>query len=1051
MRIFTKILSLALLVQSFSVSAQVTMQSLTIEQYVQDVLLGSGIQATNITFSGCPDQIGYLQNGNSVNLGLDGGIVLASDHAFSISPNETVFLDPFTCPTAGGDPDLLTIANSVPPLIGQSFNVSSINEQAILEFDFVPTGDTLRFRYIFASTEYFGWENSSFNDVFAFFLSGPNITGPYDAPAGFPGGAINIAVVPNSDPELPITISSVNSFLNTEYFVDNQALAGISADGYTIVLEAVAEVICGETYHIKLAIADGTDTALTSFVLLEEGSFSSNAVVDVALELNVGGPDATTLYEDCGEATLVFTRAPVSNLEVEDMVIVEWSGTAQMGVDYTAMPDTIVFPIGVNEVVLNIDAFVDGIAEGEETVLMNILNLGACNGSGLVSNFSFFINDFPEPLQVNDVSYEICNGVVQTIVPDITGGYGNFGYTWSTGQNTPTIDVSPSLTTTYFLTVTDTCGMPSDDGQYPVTVLQFPPLEVTIPIGDLLLNCNESVNIEALATGGDGVYTYTWTDENDQNLFGWNNTLFYGSWNGEGEVRVTVEDGCGLLAYDTITVELNIPDLIVTPPTDVQANCNVPYTITINPTGGEAPYFYSWTNNGTPDWFVWTNTYTFTDNEPGMIEVFVSDNCGQGVNVEIPYTILSPPVDFELPEEIVGTCSTVFTATPTNITGSGGYTYQWQANGLNISTAATLSSTFPSNTLVSLTVSDACSASATKSMNIVLNNPAIIMDLGPDINASCLDTTFIAPVITGGSGGFQYAWIVGDTTSFDTPNISIQSFVTIPVTLEVTDVCGSVAFDQLNYIIPNIPITFVTSPDTMICAGATVPLFAIASGGEGGFEYDWVGNARDSSHVVYRDVFASQNVIVKATDICGKFSTTAINIIVTPVDAIFTSQELDTDFYRFTDQSIANDVLTYTWMINDEFISDQPEFEYQFDGLGPNTVSLTVVNSIGCSDTDESLIQSAPLVYIPNAFTPNGDGINDAFFIKGGSIKEFNFRVFNRWGDVLFESNDPETPWVGDFKGGEFYGMNEVYNYTLRVKGFKNEVIEKTGTIMIIR
>lgn len=1027
------------------------MDSLSVQQYVQDILLGSGIQATNITFTGCVEQIGYLQNGNSINLGLESGIVLASDHADNIIPGNAQFLDSFVCPTVGGDQDLLTIANSVPPLIGQSFTVGSINEQAILEFDFVPTGDTLRFRYVFASVEYNGWENTQYNDIFAFFLSGPGITGPYDSPAAFPGGAINIAGVPNADPPLPITISSVNNILNTQYYIDNPNSEGINARGYTIVLEAVSEVVCGETYHIKLAIADGSDTGLTSYVLLEEGSFSSNAVVDVTLDLNVGGPDANTLYEDCGEASLVFTRAAVSNLEVEDMVIIEWDGTAEMGVDYTAMPDTIIFPVGVSQVSYNIDAFVDGISEGMESVLMNILNLGACNGSGLVSNFEFFINDFPEPLNVEGVDYEICNGEILTLEPIITGGYGNFGYTWSTGQSTPTIDVSPSNDITYFLTVSDTCGMPSDDGQFIVTVLQFPPLNVDILGGDLTLNCNESVDIVAQASGGDSFYTYVWTDENDQNLFGWNNTLFYGSWNGEGEVRVTVTDGCGLTASDTIQVELNVPDLIVTPPADVQANCNTPYTITINPTGGEAPFFYSWTNNGVPDWFVWTNSYTFTDNEPGMIEVFVSDNCGQGVNVEIPYTIASPPVTFDLPAELIGNCSTVFTATPANITGSGGYTYQWAANGLNISTAATLNSTFPQNTVVDLTISDACSASATESINIILDNPVILLDLGPDINASCLDTTFIAPSLSGGSGGFEFSWIVGETDSLDTPNISIQSFETIPVTLQVTDVCGTTAFDQLNYIIPNIPITFVTSPDTLICAGATVPLFAFASGGEGGFSYDWVGNARDSTHVVYRDVYASQNVIVKATDICGKFNTAAINVIVTPVDAIFTSQELDTDLYRFTDQSIANDELTYTWLINDEFVSDQPEFEYQFDGLGSNVVTLIVVNSIGCEDSDEALIQSAPLVYIPNAFTPNGDGINDAFFIKGGSIMEFNFRVFNRWGDVVFESNDPETPWIGDFKSGDYYGANEVYNYTLRVKGFKNETIEKTGTIQIVR
>ena len=76
-------------------------------------------------------------------------------------------------PNTVADPDLLAVANSVPPLLPppytNSFTVSSINDVAVLEFDFVPTSDSLEFRYAFGSSEYFGWENSTYNDVFGFF------------------------------------------------------------------------------------------------------------------------------------------------------------------------------------------------------------------------------------------------------------------------------------------------------------------------------------------------------------------------------------------------------------------------------------------------------------------------------------------------------------------------------------------------------------------------------------------------------------------------------------------------------------------------------------------------------------------------------------------------------------------------------------------------------------------------------------------------------------------------------------------------------------------
>ena len=108
------------------------------------------------------------------------------------------------------------------PMIGQNFTVTSVNDGCVLEFDFVSGGDSISFNYVFGSDEYETWINTQYNDVFAFFLSGPGITGPFDSPAGFPDGAVNIAGVPDTDPILPITISSVNSGTNAVYYEDNQ-------------------------------------------------------------------------------------------------------------------------------------------------------------------------------------------------------------------------------------------------------------------------------------------------------------------------------------------------------------------------------------------------------------------------------------------------------------------------------------------------------------------------------------------------------------------------------------------------------------------------------------------------------------------------------------------------------------------------------------------------------------------------------------------------------------------------------------------------------------
>lgn len=1053
MKSISKLLLLILLSFAGKVQSQLTIDSLSVQQYVQDVLLGSGVQATNISFSGCLMQVGYIQGGIASGFGIESGIILASDAVQNVpSAEPNYWMNPTDCPTSSGEPDLFTIANSVPPLIGQSFSVSSVQDVAILEFDFVPTGDTLRFRYVFGSEEYNAYENTQYNDIFAFFLSGPGITGPYDAPAGFPNGAINIAGIPESDPFLPITISSVNNTLNNEYYVTPDATV-TNYDGMTIVLEAIAEVVCGETYHIKLAIADGTDTALGSYVILEEGSFSSNAVVDVNLALNVGGPDAETLYEDCGEAVLTFTRPPISNLEVEDMVIVEWGGTAAMGVDYSPMPDTIFFPIGVSEIVLDIDAFVDGSIEGVETVILNILNLGACNGSGLVSNFEFFINDFPEPLQVADFTTVICSGDTIPLIPEITGGYGNYVYSWSTGSNADTIFVHPTVTTDYFLTVSDTCGMPSDNGTFNIQVLTYPPLVVDITNGNILLECNGTVDVFANATGGDGIYTYSWFDENGNNLWGWNNSLFYGSWNGEGEINVEVTDGCGFTATDMVTVTLNVPDLIIDVPASVAVQCNTNEVITANVSGGQPTYNYQWQLNGVFDWAQWSNTFSFTENEPGVVTLAVFDGCGQSETINIPYTIEAPAVTFDLPATATGDCTTQISLSPSNIQGSGGYVYLWTANGTTLGTTATLTDNYLSDTVVNLTISDACSASTTQSVQIDIVNPVINLDLGPDVIVSCIDTTLIVPTLSGGSGAFSFAWIIADTLFSDENTIELQTFETLPVQLNVTDMCGTIATDVKLLQTLDLPISFVTSPDTSVCRGALFPLFAVASGGEGDLSYQWSHSGLDTTYIEFPGFAESQTIEITATDICGREASTSIFVDVQSVEAIFTQEEIDDDNYLFTSFSTPEDeIFSLIWLIDGEIAGGGETFEYQFDGLDIYNVELKVYNEIGCFSSTNSDILPSPIVYMPNSFTPNGDGINDVFKVEANGDAEFKLQVFNRWGDIVFETTDSEKIWLGDNdQAADTFVSNGLYLFKLTIKGYKNESIERTGTIQVIR
>lgn len=91
-------------------------------------------------------------------------------------------------------------------------------------------------------------------------------------------------------------------------------------------------------------------------------------------------------------------------------------------------------------------------------------------------------------------------------------------------------------------------------------------------------------------------------------------------------------------------------------------------------------------------------------------------------------------------------------------------------------------------------------------------------------------------------------------------------------------------------------------------------------------------------------------------------------------------------------------------------------------------------------------------VFVPNAFSPNNDGINDAFFAQGIGVDEYELTIWNRWGDQIFRTTDFNAVWDGSFEGREHYVQNEVYTYQIKYRGECNpEKIEKVGVITLIR
>lgn len=440
---------------------QVTVDnSNTVEYYVQNVLLGTGVSVSNIQFNGgsanvVNAQVGQFTDPNS-DVGLPGGLIMGSGNVDMAAQGNT---GPGSAlggsGTTGSDTDLASITPN------------QIWDECVIKFDFVPSGDTIAFNYTFASEEYPEYVCGSVNDAFGFFLTGPK-------PGGGMYNAENVALVPDpANPgqftTTPVSINTVNpgtpggsnspancnaidaNWASYNVFYTANSTNNYEYDGRTTTLRVAAPVICGQSYEIKMAIGDGGDAAYDSGVFLEEGSFSS------AGWFVSSHPTGYIHGEQCGDAYFVVSRSDTSSA---DTIQFELTGSATQTDDYTingnglASDTTLQFSAGQAGDTVWINTIRDGIVEPDESIVLRLVGVKGCvNDSILVRS----IEPMEGSLGVDSVN--ICPPETAMLTCEVTGGLPPYAYVWSgTPVDNDTVIVSPTQTTSYVLSVYDQCG-----------------------------------------------------------------------------------------------------------------------------------------------------------------------------------------------------------------------------------------------------------------------------------------------------------------------------------------------------------------------------------------------------------------------------------------------------------------------------------------------------------------------------------------------------------------------------------------------------------------
>jgi gliding motility-associated-like protein len=169
------------------------------------------------------------------------------------------------------------------------------------------------------------------------------------------------------------------------------------------------------------------------------------------------------------------------------------------------------------------------------------------------------------------------------------------------------------------------------------------------------------------------------------------------------------------------------------------------------------------------------------------------------------------------------------------------------------------------------------------------------------------------------------------------------------------------------------------------------------------------------------------------TDGCGTYIDTTVDITVSAPTANFSFVQDATEI-QFYNLSFSN-IVNYAWTFyKGTSIEKDPLQKINYDV--PHDVWLLVKNRYGCLDSIKKTVKPPLLVYAPNSFTPNGDGINDAFRFKGVGIKLFNLLIYNRWGELVFETDNIDKGWDGTYN--DLKVPSGVYVYKVRAESYKN-------------
>jgi gliding motility-associated-like protein len=344
--------------------------------------------------------------------------------------------------------------------------------------------------------------------------------------------------------------------------------------------------------------------------------------------------------------------------------------------------------------------------------------------------------------------------------------------------------------------------------------------------------------------------------------------------------------------------------------------------------------------------------------------------------------------------------------------------------------------------------------------NILVNTPQLAIS-----NDTAVCTDFSSVTFSANSFGTSSDYIWSSSNQFnDTLNSPIASN-----TITVSPSFTSTYFVQVNnngcYLSDSVILTISGSStsiigDQGICIGDSIFLVVTNLNPLDTLTYDWSPDnsilSGDGTNIVWVNPTVTTTYFVTSVTENGCVINNAVNVNVDNLPNLTTDAWANNDTIfegGFTQLNVTPNGYAYNW-IPSEYLNDP---NTQFPNASPpvTTTYIVTINGNGCFKTDTvivyvtEIICDEPYIFVPNAFTPNGDGINDVLYVRAHPTSEIVFRVYDRWGELVFETFDETIGWNGIFKGKE--SDPAVFDYYLEVLCPGAEKFFKKGNVTLIR